>query len=118
MSDTRTPGSASGPTPGSPGKPPARKGPRAAVAMSYDPGQDAAPRIVAAGKGELAEAILALAEKHQVPVFADHPLANALVKLEIGAYVPPELYAAVAEILAFLWNLEREQSRTREEGAQ
>lgn len=94
----------------------ARKGPKAAVAMSYDPAKDTAPRIVAAGQGELAEAMLALAEKHNVPVYADHPLANALVKLEIGAYVPPELYAAVAEVLAFLWEMERAQSRTGEEG--
>lgn len=84
--------------------------------MSYDPAKENAPRIVAAGKGELAEAMLAMAERHKVPVLENHPLANALVKLEIGAYVPPELYAAVAEVLAFLWDLEREQSRAREAG--
>ncbi len=90
------------------------KGPRAAVALGYDPEKDTAPRIIAAGKGELADALLAMAEKHKVPIHSDHPLANALVKLEIGAYVPPELYAAVAEVLAFLWNMEREQSRLKE----
>lgn len=94
-----------------------KQGPRAAVALSYDPTTDHAPRVLAAGRGELAEAVLALADKHKVPVYEEHPLANALVKLEIGAYVPPELYAAVAEVLAFLWNLEREQARLKEEGA-
>jgi flagellar biosynthesis protein len=94
-----------------------RRGPKAAVALGYDPQKDEAPRILAAGKGELAEAMLALAERHKVPVVADHPLANALVRLEIGAYVPPELYAAVAEVMAFLWEMERAQSRLKEEAA-
>lgn len=92
-----------------------KRGPKAAVALGYDPGNDQAPRILAAGRGELAEALLAKAEQHQVPVVEDHPLANALVRLEIGAYVPPELYAAVAEVLAFLWNLEREHARLKQE---
>ncbi|MFZ5825171.1 MAG: EscU/YscU/HrcU family type III secretion system export apparatus switch protein [Bacillota bacterium] len=98
-----------------PGRKP-RRGPKAAVALGYDPASDQAPRIIAAGRGELAEALLARAEQHKVPVLEDHPLANALVRLEIGAYVPPELYAAVAEVLAFLWNLEREQARSKQEG--
>lgn len=108
MSNTRKPGP-------EPAQPRQRRGPKAAVALSYDP-TDHAPRILAAGQGELAEAMLSMAEKHKVPVFEDHPLANALVRLEIGAYVPPELYAAVAEILAFLWEMERVQSRTKEVG--
>lgn len=93
-----------------------KRGPTAAVALGYDPAKDNAPRILAAGRGELAEAMLALAEKNQVPVVGGHPLANALVKLEIGAYVPPEMYTAVAEILAFLWDQERELARRKEEG--
>jgi len=90
------------------------RGQKAAVALGYDPAKDNAPRIIAAGKGELAEALLAMAEKHKVPIYTDHPLANALVKLEIGAYVPPELYAAIAEVLAFLWSMERDQARLKE----
>lgn len=93
-----------------------RRGPMAAVALGYDPAKDNAPRVLAAGRGELAEAMLALAEQNRVPVVGDHPLANALVKLEIGAYVPPEMYTAVAEILAFLWDQERELARRKEEG--
>lgn len=93
-----------------------KRGPKAAVALGYDPGKDEAPRVIAAGRGELAEALLAKAEQHKVPIMVDHPLASALVRLEIGAYVPPELYAAVAEVLAFLWNLEREQARLKQEG--
>lgn len=95
----------------------ARKGPTTAVALGYDPAKDTAPRILAAGRGELAEAMLAMAERHHVPVYEDHPLADALVKLEIGAHVPPELYRAVAEVISFLWTLERERSRSNEEAA-
>lgn len=93
-----------------------RTGPKAAVALGYDPDKDLAPRVLAAGRGELAEALLQAAHQHDVPIHTDHPLANALVKLEIGAYVPPELYAALAEVLAFLWHLEHQQSRSTGEG--
>lgn len=87
-----------------------RKGPKAAVALGYDSARDDAPRVLAAGRGDLAEALLRAAREHSVPIHTDHPLASALVKLEVGASIPPELYAAVAEVLAFLWRLEQEQS--------
>lgn len=83
---------------------------KAAVALGYDPNKDDAPRVLAAGRGELAEALLDIAKKHDIPVQTDHPLANALVKLEVGAAIPPELYAAVAEVLAFLWRVEQEKA--------
>jgi flagellar biosynthesis protein len=86
---------------------PARK---AAVALGYEAGTDSAPRVLAAGQGDLAEALLKVAREHDVPIHTDHPLANALVKLEIGQAVPPELYAAVAEVLAFLWRLEQDRA--------
>lgn len=89
------------------GRRPERK---AAVALGYDRNRDDAPRVLAAGQGELAEALLTIAKKHEIPVHTDHPLANALVKLEIGAAIPPELYAAVAEVLAFLWRMEQEKA--------
>lgn len=91
------------------------KGRPTAVALGYDPTKDVAPRVLAAGRGELAEAILALAEQHQVPIHTDSSLADALVRLRLGASIPPELYAAVAEVLAFLWSLEQRRERGREE---
>lgn len=87
-----------------------RKGPKSAIALGYDKVKDQAPRIIATGRGEVAAAILAAAGEHGVPVHTDHPLAEALVRLEIGQQVPPELYAAIAEVLAFLWHLEQEQA--------
>jgi flagellar biosynthesis protein len=82
---------------------------KAAVALGYDPAMDGAPKVLAAGQGDVAEALLRIAQEHGVPVHTDHPLASALIKLDVGTYLPPELYAAVAEVLAFLWRLEQEK---------
>ncbi len=76
-----------------------------AVALKYEPGKDAAPRVVAKGKGPLAEKILALAQEAGVPLREDQELVEALMKLEIEAQVPPELYEAVAAVLAWAWKL-------------
>lgn len=81
-----------------------------AVALGYEAGRDEAPKVLAAGRGTIAEILLRLAKEHDIPVHTDHPLASALVRMELGATVPPELYAAVAEVLAFLWRLEKEKS--------
>jgi flagellar biosynthesis protein len=81
---------------------------KAAVALGYNPAQDAAPKVLAAGQGEIAKVILQQAEAHGVPIHTDHPLAQALVRLEVGSQIPPELYRAVAEVLAFLYKLESE----------
>lgn len=81
-----------------------------AVALGYEKGKDEAPHVLATGRGTVAEAVLRLAGEHGVPIQRDHPLASALVKLELGAAVPQELYAAVAEVLAFLWRLEQEKA--------
>lgn len=72
-----------------------------AVALSYDPSDDA-PRVVASGKGVVAERIIAKAKESSVPVHQDDKLADTLSRLEIGDVIPPELYEAVAEILVFV----------------
>lgn len=72
-----------------------------AIALEYDP-QDEAPRVIATGKGVLAERIIEKAKEASVPVHQDHKLANTLSKLEIGEMIPPELYDVVAEILVFV----------------
>lgn len=77
-----------------------------AVALSYEPG-DEAPRIVAAGKGELAERIIEAAKESNVPLYKDSKLASTLGRLEIGDTIPPELYEVVAEILIFVDDMDK-----------
>jgi flagellar biosynthesis protein len=77
--------------------------PDLAVALNYD-GQ-AAPRVVAAGKGELAERIIELAREHGVPLHADPALAGVLAEVPLGGEIPRELYLAVAEVIAFAYYL-------------
>ena len=75
---------------------------KTAVALAYDPNEDGAPKVVAAGKGALAEKIIEKAKESKVPVHVDDKLADTLSRLEIGEMIPPELYEVVAEILVFV----------------
>ncbi len=72
-----------------------------AIALEYDP-NDEAPRVIASGKGALAERIIEKAKESDVPVHRDDKLAETLSRLEIGETIPPELYEVVAEILVFV----------------
>ncbi|MCR4849968.1 MAG: EscU/YscU/HrcU family type III secretion system export apparatus switch protein [Lachnospiraceae bacterium] len=74
---------------------------KTAVALSYDPDEDA-PKVIASGKGALAERIIEKAKESNVAVHRDDKLADTLSKLEIGDMIPPELYEVVAEILIFV----------------
>jgi len=77
-----------------------------AVALEYDPA-DSAPRVIAMGRGALAEKIIDQAKQADVPVHKDEKLANTLSKLQIGDMIPPELYEVVAEILMFVDNMDK-----------
>lgn len=78
---------------------------REAVALAY--GQtDAAPRVVAKGKGLLAEQIIARAREHGVYVHESPELVALLTQVDIDQHIPPQLYLAVAELLAWLYRLE------------
>ncbi len=75
-----------------------------AVALEYRPAAMAAPVVVAKGRNLLAAKIKELARWHEVPIVENPPLAQALFKAaEVDQMIPPNLYAAVAEILAFLY---------------
>ena len=80
--------------------------PTTAVALRYDEGTDAAPRIVATGRGTIAEIILRRAEEAGVTIRRDEALTTALAHLDIGDSIPPELYRAIAEVLAYVYGLD------------
>ena len=90
-------------------EPPAKK---RAVALSYEPGQSA-PRVTATGSGLVAQRILAAAHEAGVPVRTDRALADALGALELGDDVPPALWTAVAETLAWAYKLDAQAGRGR-----
>ena len=91
------------------GREKARK-PKTAVALEYDP-NDEAPRIIAAGKGLLAEKIIEKAREANVPLHQDNELADTLSRLDIGDMIPPELYEVVAEILVFVDAMDKVRAR-------
>lgn len=76
-----------------------------AVALSYDTAAMPAPTVSAAGQGEIAERIIALAKEHNIPIRHDPDLVILLAQLDVGQIIPPELYAVVAEVLAFVYRL-------------
>ena len=82
------------------------KKPRTAVAISYEPNEDA-PKVIASGRGYLADRIIERARAADIPLHKDEKLANTLSKLEIGDMIPPELYEVVAEILVFVDKMDR-----------
>ena len=77
-----------------------------AIALEYDP-SDAAPRVIASGRGKLAERIIEKARESRVPVHQDDKLADTLSRLDIGDIIPPELYEVVAEILVFVDSMDK-----------
>lgn len=83
-----------------------KKKPTQAVALEYDPA-DNAPRVIAMGRGALADRIIEKAKDADIPVHRDDKLADTLSKLEIGDMIPPELYSAVAEILVFVDSMDK-----------
>lgn len=84
-----------------------------AVALGYDPDADDAPRVLAAGQGRVAEQILAAARAHNIPIQEDATLAAALATVELDAVIPPELYAVVAEVLAYVYRMQKRSLTTR-----
>ena len=89
-----------------------KKQPLRAVALSYDPDKDGAPRVLASGKGPIAEQILAIAHQFQQPIKDDPVLVEALAHVELEQAIPPELYALVAEVFAFVYRLKQKKLKT------
>lgn len=72
-----------------------------AIALEYDP-KEIAPKVIATGKGLLADKIVETAQNENIPIHKDEKLAQTLSKLDVGEAIPPELYEVVAEILVFV----------------
>ncbi|NHC07250.1 EscU/YscU/HrcU family type III secretion system export apparatus switch protein [Azonexus fungiphilus] len=88
-------------------KPPKQNDPaREAIALAYRQ-TDAAPRVVAKGKGLIAEEIIAKAREHGVFVHESPELVALLTQVDIDEHIPPQLYMAVAELLAWLYRIEQ-----------
>jgi flagellar biosynthesis protein len=79
-----------------------------AAALHYDPTGPAPPEIIATGRGLMADEIVAVAREHGVPLHQDPGLVEALSLLDIGTVIPRELYAVVAEVLAFVYSVDAE----------
>ena len=76
-----------------------------AVALKYDRKKHRAPRVIAKGRGNIAEKIIEIAKENKVPLYEDKNLVQILEALELETEIPPELYRAVAEVLAFVYRL-------------
>lgn len=89
-----------------------------AVALKYDAANQAAPRVLARGQGELADRILEAAREHKIPLYKDPELVDVLSKLDVGLEIQPELYHAVAEVLIFIYKMnQKKMEQTRQAGA-
>ena len=74
-----------------------------AAALRYEKDTDSAPRVVAAGRGEIAKKIIQIAREHGIPIHHDPDLVEVLSALELYEEIPPELYRAVAEVLVYIY---------------
>ena len=79
-----------------------------AAALKYNQKEDNAPRIVAKGKGDIAEKILKTAEKNDIPIQKDEDIIKVLASMNIGDEIPEKLYRVIAEILAYIYRLDED----------
>lgn len=86
-----------------------------AVALAYRTG-DSAPKVVAQGRGLIAEEIIARAKEHGVFVHESKELVALLMQVELDKHIPPALYRAVAELLAWLYHIENGRQNADEKG--
>ena len=90
-----------------------KKKPFRAIALRYDQNQDAAPQVVAAGPGLIAEKIVEKATDHGVAIQENAELAEALAQVEIGTAIPEQLYPVVAEVLVFVNRMNRKRGKEK-----
>ncbi len=81
-----------------------------AVALKYEPEEMNAPQVISKGVGILAEKILQIAEEHNIPIVKSE-VVEPLLSVRIRSEIPPELYNAIAEIIAYVYKLVRESKK-------
>ena len=86
---------------------------RKAVALKYEAERDLAPKVIAKGRGHVAEHILETAQKNSVPVYQDKTLVNMLMALELDREIPPELYKAIAEVMAYVYKMDKSHGQAK-----
>jgi len=79
-----------------------------AVALAYD--QVGAPKVVAKGDGFLARKMIEIAQEKKIPIQSNETLVEALMQVELAREIPPELYQVVAEVLAFIYRLDKKNA--------
>lgn len=84
-----------------------------AVALAYDMQVDIAPKVLASGKGAIAERIIQKAKEFDVPLFANEELVNMLLQVEINEHIPTELYEAVVQVFVWLNTLEQDSQMSK-----
>lgn len=84
---------------------------KGAVALRYDMEGGGAPHVTAKGRGLIAEQILAIAKEHDVHIHHSPELLEVLIRLELGDEIPESLYRAIAEIIAFTYQLAEERKK-------
>lgn len=88
----------------------AKKG-KVATALQYNQQKDRAPKVVAKGKGLIAEKIIETAQEHDIAVYQDERLSQQLYNLSLGEEIPAELYHVIAEVLVFIAKADQEAGK-------
>ena len=84
-----------------------------AVALRYDQENDNAPKVVAKGRGFVADNILQAAKQNAVPIYQNKTLAGMLMAVDLDREIPPQLYTAVAEVLAYVYRMDERAGKKR-----
>jgi len=84
-----------------------------AVALGYEENQDHAPKVLASGKGLIAEKIIELAKENNIPLHRDADLVEVLSVLEINEYIPLEVYSVLAEIFTYIYEQEAKKKQNK-----
>lgn len=84
------------------------------IALKYDMKKDSAPKVLAKGADEVAMRIRAIAKEHNIPLYEDRELARALFKMcDVGDSIPASLFKAVAQVLAYIYQLKNERKKKK-----